>query len=179
MRTIVLALAVAAAPAMALACDSPSDSHSATFILREGDTTHLIGSIKDLKRIKSKLRGPGPALFVRLDGKEYVIDDAATVERARAIFQRSDPFEAKQKALDRDMEALERRQDALDEREDTREDAGGERDDAAHAELDAEERALDLRQDELDAVQDEASTQMELDLEKLAREAIRAGKVRS
>jgi len=179
MRTIVLALAVATAPAMALACDSPSGSNSATFILREGDTTWLIGSIKDLKRNKSKLRGHGPALFVRLDGKEYVIDDAATVDLARAIFQRSEPSDAKQEALERDMEALQRSQDALDEREDAREEAGGERDDAAHVKLDAEERALDLRQEELDAVQDEASTQMELDLEKLAREAIRSGRVRS
>ena len=178
MRTIVLALAVAAAPAMALACDSPAGSKSATFILREGDTTWLVGSIKDLIRIKSKLRGHGPALFVRLDGKEYVIDDAATVDRARAIFQRSAPFDAKQEALERDMEALQRKQDVLDEREDS-EKAGVERDEAARAMLDAEERALDLRQDELDAVQDEASTQMELDLEKLAREAIRAGRVRT
>ena len=175
MRTIVLALAVAATPAVALACDSPSGS-SSTFILREGDTTYLIGSIKDLKRVKSRLRGPGPALFVRLDGKEYVIDDAATVDRAREIFQRSRPLDAKQEALERDIEALQRRQDALEEREDAQEEAGGERDEAAHAKLDAEERALDLRQDELDAVQDEASTQMELDLEQLAREAIRTGK---
>lgn len=145
MRTIVLALAVAAAPAMALACDSPTDSNSATFILQDGGATRLIGSVADLKRIKSKLRGPGPALFVWMDGKEYVIDDVATVDRARTIFQRSDPTDAKQEALERD----------------------------------AEERALDLRQEELDAVQDEASTQMELGLEKLAREAIRAGKVRS
>lgn len=179
MRTIFLALAVAAAPAIALACDSPPDSNSATFILRDGGTTRLIGSIEDLKRIKSKLRGPGPALFVRMDGEQYVIDDVATVVRARAIFQRSDPIDAKQEALERDVEALQRRQDALDEREDAREDAGVERDDAAHAKLDAEERALDLRQEELDAVQDEASTQMELNLEKLAREAIRAGRVRS
>ena len=73
MRMVVLALAVAAAPAVALPCDSPSDSNSPTFILRDGDTTRLIGSIEDLQRIKSKLRGHGPALFVRLDGKEYVI----------------------------------------------------------------------------------------------------------
>jgi hypothetical protein len=172
MRTIFLALAVAAAPAMALACDSPRDSNSATFILQDGGTTRLIGSIEDLKRIKSKLPGPGPALFVRMDGEEYVIDDVATVERARAIFRRSDPIDAKQEALERDVEALQRRQDA-------REDAGVERDDAAHARLDAEERALDLRQEELDRVQDEASTQIELNLEKLAREAIRAGRVRS
>jgi hypothetical protein len=178
MRTIVLALALASAPAMALACDSPSDSNSATFILRDGGTTHIIGSIEDLKRIKAKLRGLGPALFVRLDGKEYVIDDAATVDRARDIFKRSDPMDAKQEALERDMEALQRRQDALDAGEDAREDAGVERDDVAHAKLDAEERALDLRQEELDAVQDEASTHMELNLEKLAREAIRTGKAR-
>jgi hypothetical protein len=177
MRTIVLALAVAAAPA-ALACDSPSDSNAATFILRDGDTTWMIGSMKDLKRVKSKLRGPGPALFVRLDGAEYVIDDAATVDRARAMFQDSDPIDAKQEALERDMEALERRQEALEEREDAREDDEGERDEAAHAKLDEEERALDLRQEELDALQDEASTRMELNLEKLAREAIRTGKVR-
>ena len=179
MRTIVLSLAVAAAPAMALACDSLSDSDSATFILRDGGTTRMIGSIDDLKRIKFKLRGHPPALFVRLDGEEYVIDDTATVDRARAIFQRSDPMDAKQAALERETEALQRRQDALDKREDAREGAEVERDDAAHAMLDAEEHALELRQDELDAVQDEASTQMELDLEKLVREAIRAGRVRS
>jgi len=177
MRTIFLALAVAAAP-MALACESPSDSNSATFILRDGSTTRMIGSISDLKRIKSKLRGPGPALLVRLDGKEYVIDDTATVDRARAIFQISEPMDAKQDAIERDIEALERKQEALDRFEDD-DDAEVERDDAAHAKLDAEERALDLRQEELDAVQDEASTQMELNLEKLAREAIRAGRVRS
>ena len=177
MRTIVLALAVAAAP-VALACDSPSDSNAATFILRDGDTTWMIGSMKDLKRVKSKLGGPGPALFVRLDGREYVIDDAATVDRARAMFQDSDPIDAKQEALERDMEALERRQEALEEREDAREDDEGERDEAAHAKLDEEERALDLRQEELDALQDEASTRKELNLEKLAREAIRTGKVR-
>jgi hypothetical protein len=177
MRTIVLALAVVAAPALAFACDSPSDSNFATFILRDGGTTRLIGSVEYLKRIKSRLRGTGPALFVRLDGKEYVIDHAATVDRARTIFQLTDPFEAKQEALDREMEALERKQDALEDREDAREDAGVERDDAARARLDAVERALDLRQEELDAVQDEASAQMELDLEQLAREAIRAGRV--
>jgi hypothetical protein len=178
MRTIVLALVVSAAPAMALACDSPSNPNSATFILRNGNTTRLIGSVEDLKRIKSKLPGHEPALFVRLDGKEYVIDDAATLDRAGAIFQSTDPFEAKQEALDRDMEALERKQDALEEREDERDDAGVERDDAARAKLHAEEHALDLRQEELDAVHDEASEQMELNLEQLAREAIRAGRVR-
>ena len=165
MRTIFLALAVAAAPAVALACEPASGSSSATFMLRDGSTTHLIGSVQDLKRMKSKLRGHDPALFVRLDGKEYVIYDAATVDRARAIFQRTLPFEAKQEALDRDMDALERKQDALDER-----------DDAEQAKLDAEERALDRRQEELDAVHDAESGQVEVDLERLAREAIRTGK---
>src|SRR5262245_55390721 len=110
MRTFVLALALAAAPAIALACDSDS----ATFILRDGGTTRMIGSIGDLKQIKSKLPGHGPAMFVRLDGREYVIDDAATVDRARAIFQSSEPMDARQEAIEKDMEALQRRQEALD-----------------------------------------------------------------
>ena len=92
MRTIVLALAVATAPAMALACDSPSGSNSATFILREGDTTWLIGSIKDLKRNKSKLRGHGRGLV----GQHLAISD----ERLLCLMLLQVCFAVSEKSLD-------------------------------------------------------------------------------
>lgn len=170
MKTLVIALVLAAtllAPG-ARACDS----HGSTFILREdANTTRLIGSMDDLSSLRSKFKGHGsPAMWVRIDGKEYVIDDAGVINRAREIFTRDEPFTVKQEALDHELAALERRQDALDDDD--------EAEASARAKLEVEERALDRRQDELDAALDRVSEQIERDLESLAREAIRIGKAR-
>ena len=99
------------------------------------------------------------------------------MDRARTIFRLTDPFEAKQEALDREMEALSGSGDALEDREDAREDAAVERDDAARARLDAVERALDLRQEEPGRGARRSVGADGADLEQLAREAIRAGRV--
>ena len=184
MRSLAVTLALASvstlAPAPAPACDA-DDRDGTAFILREDrGTTRMIGSLHDLKDLKRKLAGHSlPAMWTRIDGHEYVIDDPAVVGRARAIFMRSAPMDAEQDALERDMEALQRRQEDLDAREDAASDAGRvERDTELRARLEAEERALDRRQDELDGVQDRASDQQLRELEALAREAIRTGTAR-
>jgi len=171
MKTLVIALAVAVAPLAppALACDA----HDKTFIaLADGETTRIVGSVDNLGPMLKKFKAhASPLLGVGIDGKIYVIDDPAVIDRAREIFTRDDPFTRKQEAIERDMDALQRRQDALDDDEEAEE--------SARAKLEDEERALDRQQDELDEVQDRVSDQMMRDLEALAREAIAAGKARS
>ena len=90
MKTIALALAVAAAPVFALAGDSECGVN--TFILQDGTTTRVSGSTDDLNHFEARIREiSAPALFTRIDGKDYVISDPALVDRAREIFSRSVP----------------------------------------------------------------------------------------
>ena len=166
MKTIVLVLTVAAAPALALAGDSGCGVN--TFILQDGTTTRVSGSMDDLEHFEAKMREISePALFTRLDGKDYVISDPAVVDRAREIFSRSEPMKAEKRTLKRERQDLKRQQRQLQAR-------GG--DEAEAAKLDAEERSLEERQEKHDAERERVSREMEVELTELAREAIRAGK---
>lgn len=166
MRTIFLALAMAAAPVSALAGDSECGVN--TFILQDGTTTRVSGSIDDLNHFEARMREiSGPALFTRIDGKDYVISDPALVDRAREIFSRSVPIKAEKRALKQERRDLMRRQHQ-------REAGGG--DEAEAAKLDAEERSLEERREKHDAERERVSREMTAELADLAREAIRTGK---
>ena len=166
MRTIVLALAVAAAPVLALAGESGCDAN--TFILQDGTTTRVSGSMDDLEHFEAKMRRISePALFTRIDGKDYVISDPAVVDRAREIFSRSVPIKAEKRALKQERHDLMRQQSQLRAR-------GG--DEAEAARLDAEERSLEERQEKHDAERERVTREMKAELTALAREAIRAGR---
>ena len=165
MRTIILALAVAAAP-MAPAGDS--ESGMSTFILKDGTTTRVSGSTDELDHFETKMREIlQPALFTRIDGKDYVISDPTLVDRARAIFARSVPIKAEKRALKHDRQDLMRRQRQLQA-------SGG--NDADAAKLDAEERSIEERREKHDAERERVSREMKAELNDLAHEAIRTGK---
>jgi hypothetical protein len=166
MGTIFLALAVAAVPVLALAGDSECGVN--TFILQDGSTTRVSGSTDDLNHFEARMREISePALFTRIDGKDYVISDPALVDRAREIFSRSVPIKAEKRALKQERRDLMRRQHQLE--------AGG-RDEADAVKLDAEERSLEKRREKHDAVRERVSLEMKAELTDLAREAIRRGK---
>jgi hypothetical protein len=166
MRTIFLVLAVAAAPAMALAGDSEYDAN--TFILQDGTTTRVSGSTDDLAHFEARMREiSAPALFTRIDGKDYVISDPALVDRAREIFSLAVPIKAEKRALKQERRDLMRRQHHLE--------AGG-GNEAEAAKLDAEERSLEVRREKHVAERERVSREMKAELTDLAREAIRTGK---
>jgi hypothetical protein len=165
-KTIALLLAVAAATVSALAGDSECGGN--TFILQDGTTTRVSGSMDDLNRFEAKMRQISePALFMRIDGKDYVISDPTVVDRARAIFFRSMPIKAEKRALKQERQDLLRRQHQLEAR-------GGNETEAA--ELDAEERSLEEQQGRHDAERERVSREMSAALNDLAREAIRTRK---
>jgi len=166
MRTIFLALAVAAAPVLALAGDSECGVN--TFIPKDGTTTRVSGSTDDLIHFEARRREISePALFTRIDGKDYVISDPAFLDRAREIFSRSVPIKAEKRALKLERQDLMRRQHQL---------AAGGRDEAEAAKLDAEERSLEERQEKHDTERERVSREMKAELTDLAREAIRMGR---
>lgn len=166
MKTIALVLAVAAAPLLAFAGDSECGVN--TFILQDGTTTRVNGSTDELNHFEARMREiSAPALFTRIDGKDYVISDPALVDRAREIFSRSVPIKAEKRALKQERRDLMRRQHQLT--------AGG-GDEAEAAKLDAEERSLEERREKHDAERERVSREMKAELTDLAREAIRTGK---
>ena len=166
MKTIALVLAVATAPVLLLAGDSECGVN--TFILQDGTTTRVSGSTDDLNHFEAKMRKISePALFTRLDGKDYVISDPAVVNRAREIFSRSVPIKAEKRALKQERQDLMRRQHQLETR-------GA--DEAEEAKLDAEERSFEERREKHDAERERVSREMRAELTDLAREAIRTGK---
>lgn len=165
-KTLVALFAMATAPVLALAGDS--DYGLNTFVLQDGATTRVSGSTDDLNRLEAKMREiPEPALFARIDGKDYVISDPALVDRAREIFARSVPIKAEKRALKQERQDLIRRQHQLEAR-------GG--DDAEAAKLDAEERTLERRQEKHDEERERVWQEMKAELTGLTREAIRTGK---
>jgi len=167
MRTIVLAIALALVPPT-LADDSERGVN--TFILQDGTTTRVSGSMDDLDHFEAKMRETSePALFMRVDGKDYVVTDPTVVARARDIFSRSIPVKAEKRALKQERQNLIRRQHQQEAR-------GGDGTEAA--ELDAEERSLEARQEQHDAERERVSREMSEALDDLAREAIRAGRAR-
>jgi len=166
MRTIFLVIVVAVAPVLALAGDSEFGVN--TFILKDGATTRISGSTDDLAHFEARLRElPEPALFMHIDGKEYVIADPALVDRAREIFDRRVPVKAEKRALKQERQALIRRQRAL-------ETGGGS--EAEIAKTSAEKRTLEERQAKHDTERERVSREMDAELSDLAREAIRRGK---
>src|SRR5580765_3271507 len=89
-------LFVCAAAATAIAVE-PGEGH-AWVLLGDKDSTHMSGNLDDVDRARAAA-GDGPALWARRDGKEWVIRDAKTLARVRALFSPIDALEHKMQPL--------------------------------------------------------------------------------
>lgn len=78
---------------------------------------HLRGSIADLEHVQKKLK-TGPYFWVRLDGREFVIRDAAVLAEIAKAFAPLDALDRDQRALERKMEPFEERAERLEEQTD-------------------------------------------------------------
>jgi len=78
---------------------------------------HLRGSIADLEHVQEKLR-TGPYLWVRLDGREFVIRDSAVLAEVAKAFAPLDALNREQRALERKVEPFEARAERLEEQVD-------------------------------------------------------------
>jgi len=142
------------------------------YVLAIDDTRVTISagtSIEGLKGIRSRF--PGRFLWVRLDGKSWLIQDSDWLDRASAFF-------AGQLSLAPQQEAVSREEAELDEEEERLEDR---RDDASRGRLEEVHRRqaeVSRREAELDQREEELEREAESKLWTLVDDAIRQGVAR-
>jgi hypothetical protein len=143
--------------------------HRRSYVLAIDDTRITISSgtsIESLKGIRS--RYPGRFLWVRLDGKSWLIQDPDWIDRATAFFAGELSLGPQQAAISREEAALDEEEERLDDR----------RDDASRARLEEVHRRqaeVSRREAELDQREEELEREAEAKLWKLIDDAIRQG----
>jgi bla regulator protein BlaR1 len=114
------------AASFSAAQDRDADGADA-YVLSIGNSFSTNVSIEELQRLRETV--PQPFLWFRRRGTTYVVDDRATVERARGLFaplrtlepeqealrKRQEGFEEKQQALEREQEKLENRIESIED----------------------------------------------------------------
>jgi len=148
-RSLTLAILLVLAAAAAEARDS--------YVLHfgAGNSTTISGSIEDFTAVKGTLSGD--YLWVRRDGRRYVITDRAKLAEAWDYFAPQRELRPQQKEIERETRKLERESDALEDVQDDRQLSSRERSrlDDLHAQerdLSRREQALDQREEELDRI---------------------------
>ncbi|MEA2336280.1 MAG: hypothetical protein QOE82_287 [Thermoanaerobaculia bacterium] len=167
--TLVVALLLAATIANASRRDS--------YVLHFGrsNSTTISGSLEDFNAVRGTLSGD--YLWVRHNGRAYVITDRARLAEAWDYFAPQRELRPEQKAVADETRKLERESDRLEDAQDDRQLTRAEvaRLDELHAqerELSRREQALDDREEELDRI-------AEGKLWQLVDGAIREGAARS
>lgn len=175
------------ASAVLLAAVSITAGQRFSYIYARAGSNAIIskGSLDEILRLKERFTGT--YLWVRLDGREYLIRDANAIAEVDRACQPLRALEPEQRALRHKMKPLEHREDQLEDQIDeiTDRDDDEEMTEAMRARLrdleqqlrvverelkqyEREEEVLDRREDELDRVFDS-------EVQRIAERAIRNG----
>jgi Skp family chaperone for outer membrane proteins len=156
-RSLLLAVLLILAAAAAEARDS--------YVLHfgAGNSTTISGSLEDFTAVKGTLSGD--YLWVRREGRRYVITDRARLAEAWDYFAPERELRPQQREIERETRKLERESDALEDAQDDRELTDHERSrlDELHAQerdLGRRERALDEKEEQLDRAAERKLWQM-------------------
>ena len=169
-----------------IALSTGADSRFAYSYQRGSDdgVSIMRGNLDEWLRIKRTL-GPGPYLWARLDGREYVVRDAGFLGELEDTFKPHRELDRELRKLTAQMEAHERRIDRLEDEIDDirdRDDDLSSADEARLRVLESElreaERALrplEQRERELERREDEIDRRVDAALEELVKKAVRDG----
>lgn len=153
--------------------DTDSDARNG-FALFDGDSVTMNGTSRDIATAQHLRRGNESLLWVRRDGKSYVIRDAATLARAKAIYapvstlgEAQGKLGGRQGELGGRQGALGARQGALGQQQaqlamERAALIGQRNEEARSAELDARQKTLEARQAELGRQQEALGRQQEV-----------------
>jgi len=152
-------------------------SHRDSYVLhfdRSGTTT-MSGSLDDFNAISNKLSGD--YLWVRRDGRAYVITDRAKLAESWNYFAPARELDSQQRAVEEESRKLERESDRLEDARDDRALTHAEQ--ARLADLHAQERDLSRREKALDDREEELDRIGEAKLWQLVDRAIKEGTARA
>src|SRR4051794_15304571 len=138
-----------------------------------GNSTTISGSLEDFTAVKGTLTGD--YLWVRHDGRRYVITDRAKLAEAWDYFAPERALRPQRRAIERETRKLERESDA---REDAAAREPPARGRARLDELHAQERELGRREQALDEREEELDRIAERKLWQMVDRAIREGSAR-
>jgi len=150
-----------------------------------GDVILTHGSVQELMRVRNRFSGQ--YIYASLDGREYLVRDAASLEEARraiapldALQEEMEPLRKKMKPLEAREEKIEDELDALTDREDDERLTDDERDRIRELErqqreverdlrvYEREEERIDRKEEALDKVFDE-------EIQRIVERAVRNG----
>jgi hypothetical protein len=137
----------------------------------KGNSTTISGSLEDFTEAKGTLTGD--YLWVRHDGRRYVITDRAKLAEAWDYFAPERALRPQQQEIERETRKLERESDELEDAQEDRELTA--RDRARLDELHARERELGRREQALDEREEELDRAAERKLWQMVDRAIRDG----
>lgn len=169
-RLLLVVVALAVAQTMLASSKSRRDGY---ILAPSGDNLTFSGGL-DMSYFETlRERYPGKMLWVRRNGREYIIRDETLIMRVHALF-------APQAALAPEQEAISREEEALDREEERLEDAAKTAENrrrldevrAKQAKVAEREQALDEREEELERI-------AERELWQLVDAAIRSGAAKS
>jgi hypothetical protein len=140
-----------------------------------GNSTTMSGSLEDFTALKGTITGD--YLWVRRDGRRYVITDRTKLAEAWDYFAPERELRPQQREIERETRKLERESDALEDAQDDRQLTAHDR--ARLDELHAQERDLGRREQALDEREEELDRIAERKLWQLVDRSIREGAARS
>ena len=158
MRNLLVLLPLLAVTAVA------GDRSRFAYIYKEAaGQSHIRSAGDDIESlVRTSKRFTGEYIWVKKDGRQYLIRDAAILAEVRAAFAEMHAFEPKLNAAERRGEPLERKMEAVEKRVDRLSDAldDEETSDAKRAQLEAElrvaERELRALEQSLEPIENEA-----------------------
>lgn len=174
-----------------LALTAPAADKFSYLFSRDGNT--VISGNLDVDRLLSiNKRLPAPYLWARINGREYVIRDKATLALATDAFRYTDAAHAEHERLEAKMRPIEQREDELEDEMDDLSDDLSDRDDLSRAERDRMERriqelerliepirrqlrALEAEEEKIDQREEKLEAVAEKELREIIDGAIRRG----
>ena len=170
-RTIALALVITAAVATLLTA-----GNRMSYFYKRGDIgmSRISGSLDQIGKISRQYGSE--FVWVSINGREYVIRDAATLAEVRAAFRDVEALHPEERAIERRLKPLE---DELEEIEDRVDDAGdrlGDDDDLSDAEREALEEKLRVAEREMRDLE-QRMRPIEREQERLEKESERREKI--
>jgi hypothetical protein len=145
--------------------------HKDAYVISTGDNHTYNASIPELVAIQKRI--PAKSIWVRRNGREYVIVDETTQRRALALFGPQMALGPEQDAVGREERKLDREIDRLDD-----EDHLTPAEKRRLSELRARMEVVEQREQELDDREEELEREAERALWPLLDEAIRSGLAR-
>ena len=124
-----------------------------SYIYKRGDHTHIRSSANIEKMVALSKRWSGEYIWLKRNGKEYLIRDAAVLAEVRNAFAELHAYEPKLRAAEERLRPVERKMDRIEERMDDLSDRLGDDDDLDSATRGELERQLREAERELEEVE--------------------------